>query len=173
MTDRCVFYDRRAPKRVSESRRHYHQLLQRYGRFLVPPGLEFHATDALEFSSDEEFDYILLSDLVNDLPDVQALLSRLHQFTHPRTRLVMNFFNNLWRPVLAGAEAIGAKAPTPPQNWLSTQDMKNLLHLAGWEVIKTNSRILWPVRTPLLEPFLNRWLAPLFRPLCLTVSMVA
>ena len=32
MTDRCVFYDRRAPKRVSESRRHYHQLLQRYGR---------------------------------------------------------------------------------------------------------------------------------------------
>src|SRR5438270_8859781 len=146
MTDRCVFYDRRAPKRVSESRRHYHQLLQRYGRFLVPPGLrvlelgggladllaavrpargvgvdfspaiinlarrrhpelEFHATDALEFSSDEEFDYILLSDLVNDLPDVQALLSRLHQFTHPRTRLVMNFFNNLWRPVLAGAEA--------------------------------------------------------------------
>src|SRR5437867_7641720 len=48
------------------------------------PELEFHATDALEFSCDEKFDYILLSDLVNDLPDVQALLSRLHQFTHPR-----------------------------------------------------------------------------------------
>jgi len=137
------------------------------------PELEFHATDALEFSCDEKFDYILLSDLVNDLPDVQALLSRLHQFTHPRTRLVMNFFNNLWRPVLAIAEAIGVKAPTPPQNWLSTQDMKNLLHLTGWEVIKTDPRVLWPVRTPLLEPLLNRWLAPLLRPFCLTIFLVA
>ena len=85
----------------------------------------------------------------------------------------MNFFNNLWRPVLAIAEAIGVKAPTPPQNWLSTQDMKNLLHLTGWEVIKTDPRVLWPVRTPLLEPLLNRWLAPLLRPFCLTIFLVA
>jgi glycosyltransferase involved in cell wall biosynthesis len=68
---------------------------------------------------------------------------------------------------------MGAKAPTPPQNWLSAADMKNLLHLAGWEVIKTDTRILWPLRTPLLERFLNRWLAPLLRPFCLTVILVA
>ena len=135
--------------------------------------LEFHVADVLEFSSDEKFDYILLSDLVNDLSDVQAFLTHLHQFAHPRSRLVINFFNNLWRPVLSVAEAIGAKAPTPPQNWLSTEDMKNLLHLAAWEVIKTDPRILWPVRTPLVEPLLNRWLAPLLRPFCLTTCLVA
>ena len=137
------------------------------------PELEFHAADAQEFSTEEKHDYILLSDLVNDLPDVQALLTRLHRFAHPRTRLVINFFNNLWRPVLAVAEAIGAKAPTPPQNWLSTQDMENLLHLAGWEVIKIDPRILWPIRTPLLGPLLNRWLAPFLRPGCLTICLVA
>ena len=137
------------------------------------PDSEFHTADVLEFSTEEKFDYILLSDLVNDLPDVQELLARLQRFAHPRSRLVVNFFNNLWRPVLAAAEALGAKAPTPAQNWLSTGDMKNLLHLAGWEVIRTDPRILWPVGTPLLGPLLNRWLAPLLRPFCLTVFLVA
>jgi len=137
------------------------------------PKLEFADADAQEFFTDEKFDYILLSDLVNDLPDVQALLTRLQELSHGGTRLVVNFFNNLWRPLLALAETTGAKAPTLPQNWLSSSDMKNLLHLAEWEVIKEETRILWPLRTPLLAPLVNRWLAPLLRPLCLTVFLVA
>jgi SAM-dependent methyltransferase len=137
------------------------------------PQLEFHNASAMEFPTVEKFDCILLSDLVNDLPDVQTLLTHLHEFANPKTRLVMNFFNNLWRPILAFAEKIGAKAPTLQQNWLSSGDMENLLHLAEWEVIKTDTRILWPLRTPLLAPLFNRWFAPLFRPLCLTVFLVA
>src|SRR5438445_13641484 len=35
------------------------------------------------------------------------------------------------------------------------------------------TRILWPLRTPLVAPLANRWLAPLLRPLCLTVFLVA
>src|SRR5256712_6693020 len=37
------------------------------------PQFEFALADALDFATDEKFDYLLLSDLVNDLPDVQAL----------------------------------------------------------------------------------------------------
>lgn len=137
------------------------------------PGLEFYVADAAEFSSAEKFDYVLLSDLVNDLPDVQAVLERLRLVSTPNTRLVINFFNNLWRPVLHVAENLGAKAPTPLQNWLSKADMINLLHLAGWEIIKTDSRILWPAGVPLLAPLLNRWLAPLMPHFCLSVVIVA
>ncbi len=137
------------------------------------PELEFRCAESAAFAPEEKFDYILLSDLVNDLPDVQATLESLHQAAHPRTRLVINFFNNLWRPILAGAERIGAKAPTLPQNWLSASDVKNLLRLAGWEVIKLDTRILWPINTPLLGGLLNRWLAPILKPFCLTVFLVA
>ncbi|MDB6021579.1 MAG: arnC 3 [Pedosphaera sp.] len=137
------------------------------------PQLEFQVADAGEFSASEKFDYIILSDLVNDLPDVQAVLERLQTVATPNTRLVVNFFNNLWRPILGVAEKCGAKAPAQLQNWLSSQDMANLLHLAGWEVIKTDARILWPVGTPLVAPLFNRWLAPLARNFCLTVAMVA
>ncbi len=137
------------------------------------PNLEFKLADAVEFSATEKFDYIILSDLVNDLPDVQAVLERLQTVSTPNTRLVVNFFNNLWRPILGGAEKIGAKAPTVLQNWLSTDDMTNLLHLAGWEVIKIDTRILWPVGTPLIAPLFNRWFAPLVPHFCLTVAIVA
>jgi SAM-dependent methyltransferase len=137
------------------------------------PELEFHVADATGFSSQEQFDYILLSDLINDLPDVQAVFHKLQSVGHRRTRLVVNFFNNLWRPVLHLAEKLGLKAPTLLQNWLSTNDVKNLLHLAGWEVIKTDPRILWPVKTPLWGGLLNRWLAPLLPHFCLTVTLIA
>ena len=65
---------------------------------------EFHLAEASLFPPREPFDYIVMSDLLNDLPDVQALLTSLHIHSHPRSRLVVNFFNTAWRPVLSLAE---------------------------------------------------------------------
>ncbi|MFN0067905.1 MAG: glycosyltransferase [Limisphaerales bacterium] len=137
------------------------------------PDLEFHVADALDLPGDETFDIILASDLVNDLPDVQAVLEKLHRHARPDTRLVVNFFNNLWRPFLACAEMLGVKARQPTQNWLSTGDMRNLLRLAGWTLIKEEGRMLYPLPTLFLGHLLNRWLAPLLRPFCLTFLQVA
>src|SRR5438045_173884 len=84
-------------------------------------------------------------------------------------RLLRKFYSNVWRPALSVAEKLGFKSTTLPQNWLSLADIKNLLQLAGWEVIKTDTRILWPIRTPLLDTLLNRWIAPLLKHFCLAV----
>jgi len=137
------------------------------------PELDFHVSEAASYKSDERFDYILLSDLVNDVPDVQRLFERAQRNSFQHTRIVLNFYNTLWRPVLAVAQKLGFKTPTLPQNWLSLEDMKNFLHLAGWEVIKTDTRILWPIRTPVVDTVLNRWLAPLVKHLCLSIFVVA
>ena len=137
------------------------------------PELHFQVADAAAAGGEEKFDYIVLVDLVNDLPDVQAVFERLRAAAHPRTRLVVSFFNNLWRPVLNLGAKLGLKSPTLQQNWLSADDIHNLLHLAGWEVIKTEPRILWPLRIPLWSWFCNRWLAPLLPFLCFTVGVIA
>jgi len=137
------------------------------------PQAEFHVADAADFEAAEPFDYIVMSDLVNDVPDVQRVFERARRNAAPDTRLVLNFFNQLWRPVLTMTQKLGLKAPTLPQNWLSLDDVKNLLHLAGWEVVKSDVRILWPARTPLVGKFLNRWVAPLLKHFCLTIFVVA
>jgi SAM-dependent methyltransferase len=137
------------------------------------PDLTFHAGSAETFPAGETFDYIILSDLVNDLSDVQNVFENLRRHSHPDTRIVLNFYNTLWSPVLKCAEKLGWKSPTPPQNWLSGGDLNNLLFLAGWEVLKTDSRILCPINIPLLAPLLNRYVAPFTKHFCLTVFAVA
>jgi SAM-dependent methyltransferase len=137
------------------------------------PDLTFLQGSAEGAEIEEKFDYIILSDLVNDVNDVQLVLERLQRFSHERTRLVLNFFNHVWRPILAMAERMGLKGPTLPQNWLSAADMRNLLSLAGWELIRQETKILAPFPLPGCEPLLNRGLAPLLSPLCLTIFQVA
>jgi SAM-dependent methyltransferase len=212
--DRRSFYEAQAAEREQASNRFYHKLLERYYRFLIPPGLrvlevgcgfgnllaavqpsrgvgvdfsektvararekhpnlEFHIAPAGEFNTGEKFDYIILSDLANDLSDVQATLEWARQFATPRTRIVLNIFNNVWRPMLNALERLGLKSPTLLQNWLSSSDMRNLLHLAGWEIVKQETHILCPAGIPLVAEFLNRWVAPLFPSLCLSVFQVA
>ncbi len=139
------------------------------------PDLEFQVCEANSIKSRTQFDYIIISDLVNDLDDVQVLLEKLHQNSGPKTRIVINYFNNLWRPILKVAEWLGAKAPSPNPNWLSKSDVENLLHLSGWEVVKSEARNLLPMDFPILGTILNRFIAPLpiINHLCLSVFTVA
>ena len=137
------------------------------------PKLRFLHGEDLVALDGEDFDYIILSDLVNDLSDVQDLLEQARARAHSRTRLVVNFFNNLWRPILNVAEQFNFKAPTLAQNWLSADDVRNLLHLAGWELVKMDTRILAPARIPIASEFVNRWIAPILPSFCLTVFQVA
>ena len=55
-----------------------------------------------------EFDFIVLSDLVNDLWDVQRVLEGLAPVVGPRTRIVLNYFSHLWELPLRAAARLGA-----------------------------------------------------------------
>jgi SAM-dependent methyltransferase len=119
------------------------------------------------------FDYIVLSDVTGLSADVQQMLEVLHSFGGPDTRLVLNFYNTLWYPILHLATLAGLKSPQPTTNWLSSLDMKNLLDLAGWEVIGQEGRVLLPFRLFGIGNLINRFLAPLLPFLCLVIFQVA
>jgi len=121
----------------------------------------------------ERFDYIIISETLNQAADVQQLFERLHTVSHPHTRLVFNYFSNLWRPILAVATALGLHARQPQSSWISTADVRNFLQLADWQPILVQSRILIPFSLLGLDRILNRWFAPLLAWFCLTVFCVA
>jgi ubiquinone/menaquinone biosynthesis C-methylase UbiE len=138
--------------------------------------LRFVTQTAEELDLDEEpFDYIILSDTLSYLNDILAALRSLRRYCHARTRIVCNFYSRLWEPLLGMLERVGLKYPQPLTNWVSPEDVRNLLQLAGFEVVSHERRILLPARVPLLAPLLNRVVAaiPGFRSLCLTNWMVA
>ena len=139
------------------------------------PALTFRVGDAEELPPSEPFDYVILSDLIGYLDDVQRAFDQLNKVCHPRTRVILTYFNYLWEPVLRFGERLGMKRPQPDQNWLALPDLQNLLSLAGFQTISMGYKVLLPLRVPLLSPLCNRVLAnlPLLRKLCLVETIIA
>lgn len=126
------------------------------------PNLSFCCVDAHEFALNETFDYIILSDLVNDLWDVQQVLEQLHPCCHRGTRIIINFYSRLWQWPLTAMRKLKLARPLLPQNWLTTQDLSGLLALSGFEVIGHRREILMPFWVPLLTGMSNRYLVRLW-----------
>jgi SAM-dependent methyltransferase len=197
-------FDRLAPEmdRWRRKSHYYHEELQRFCRFVIPPGsrvleigcgtgdllaavepreglgvdlsprmiararerfphLAWIVADAEALPLDARFEYVILSDLLGHLEDIQAAMQALKGVSGPDTRVVITYYNFLWEPALLLAERIGQRVPLRLQNWLPLGDIENLLYLSDFEVIKRGHRFLIPKHVPLLSNWVNRVVAKL------------
>jgi SAM-dependent methyltransferase len=139
-----------SPAMLAEARRRY-------------PKLHFVEADAHDLSALEgTFDIILLSDLLDDVWDVQELLDGLHRLSHPGTRIVTNFFSRLWEIPLMIATRLKLARPVLKQNWLTVADIDNLFRLSDFRVIRTWQEVLCPLPIPVLGSLANRVLVRLW-----------
>jgi len=123
------------------------------------PDIEFINADVHDLSAiNGPFDVIILSDLTNDVWDVQAVFEEIHRLCTPQTRVILNVYSHLWELPLKIAMIFGWSAPKLPQNWLSREDTVNFLELTGFQAIREWQEVLLPLDIPLLSGFLNRYL---------------
>ena len=137
------------------------------------PEIEYHEMDAHDLSNlNGEFDIIILSDAINDLWDVQQVLEQVRKFCTPHTRIIFNFYSHLWQLPLTFAQNFNLASPMLTQNWLTVDDVNNLLLLAGFETIRTSTEVLFPMP---LGGFANKYLVRLwpFQGLALSNFLVA
>ena len=120
------------------------------------PDIRFLHADVHTLNLTEPFDVVILSDLVNDLWDVQTVLGNVSQMTAPHSRIIMNVYSRLWEPALQVAEWLDVARPTLRQNWLTIEDITSLLRLADSEVIKHWQEVLLPLPVWLLAGLCNR-----------------
>lgn len=125
------------------------------------PDLEFIHADALTFDTNEEFDYIIISDLLSSLWDIQAMFRNLKKIVTSRTKIIITTYNYLWEPVLRLGEILGIKARQPLQSWLSIKDIQNLLYLEDFEIVKVDRKLLVPKYIPLVNFIFNTILSNL------------
>ncbi len=121
------------------------------------------------------FDVIIISDTIGSLSDCQMALENLRPLCVPETRIIIAYYSVGWAPILVAAQWLGWKMPQPQQNWLTTEDIVNLLSLSHFEIIKREWRQLIPVSLFGLGDFVNRFIAPLplIRKFCLRNYVVA
>jgi SAM-dependent methyltransferase len=139
------------------------------------PYLRWVVADAHEVDLQETFDVIILSDLVNDLWDVQRVFQALMRLSTSRTRIILNTYSRAWEPALALAQGLGLSRPALRQNWLTVEDLVGLLNLTGASMIRCWPEVLCPLPVPVLKTLANRYLVKLwpFRLMALTNFIVA
>jgi ubiquinone/menaquinone biosynthesis C-methylase UbiE len=139
------------------------------------PDCVFINADAHLQALDEQFDYVILSDLLNDLWDIKAFLDVVQSYCHSGSRIIINSFSHLWQIPLRMGSALGLTRPNLEQNWLEQKEIKNLLYLTDFELLGVFAEFLFPVNIPLIEPLFNRFLVKIwpFRFLALTNVYVA
>jgi hypothetical protein len=139
------------------------------------PNIRFICGDAENIELSEKFDYIIISDLLTSLWDVQKTFSEIKKVTHKKSKIVISTYNSLWEPILKFAEKLGLKSKQPIQNWLTTNDIHNLLHIEGYEIIKKEHKLLLPVNVPIIGFIFNKLLAnlPIINKLCLINFIIA
>jgi SAM-dependent methyltransferase len=126
------------------------------------PGLRFEVGAGEDLDLGETFDYVVLSDLMPYVHDLLELFARVAEHSHERTRVVIHSYSRAWRPIVKLAEALRLKPRKPLRNWVAPHDVRNLLELAGFETVTTQSRILFPKQVPFLSTLLNGVLGSLW-----------
>ncbi len=139
------------------------------------PNLTFKVDDAEALKEKGRYEYVVMSDLVGDLTDIWQAFRELRKVTDKNSRVVITYYNYLWEPILRMAEKLGLKMPQDYQNWLSLEDLENILYLNGYEVVKKGRQLLMPVRIPFLSGFINKYLTvlPFVKRLSLVHYLVA
>ena len=107
------------------------------------------------------FDVVLLVNVVTELADVQRTFEALQAVCHARTRLVIYSYSRVWQPILRLAEALGVKYEPPPDAWLPPEEIRNMLALADYEIVRKDYQVLFPVGVPILSNVVNRYVGHL------------
>ncbi|MFA6502889.1 MAG: glycosyltransferase [Candidatus Paceibacterota bacterium] len=142
--------------------RFYHDYVAALVRFIVPTGKRvLTVSDPVHPFGKKQgvFDYIVATDVLGHVHDIEQFLVVARGHLAEDGRIVITQYSILWEPVLRLASWLNLRSPSVEQNWISPHDLRNFLHLAGFEVVKSGGKMLFPKYVPLVSAFCNTILA--------------
>ncbi len=140
------------------------------------PDLQFRSTRAEDVGQlGQTFDYIILSQVLDEIYDLRSLFHSLQSVCHARTRIIVVIHSRLWQPVLRLMEWCRLKSPTPERNWLPHDEIIHLLGLCDFQTVRMFSMTIAPLYFPGVSAILNKYIAqiPGFRWLGLNDVIIA
>ena len=138
------------------------------------PHLHFVTSDTESLDLGETFDYILFNHIF-DTVDILRALERIRRHCTPHTQIIVINYNYLWQSILDFASKVGLRSNFVEPNWVSENDIRGFLKLAGFRPVRKHRFLLFPKYIPLLSGALNEFFArlPGLRRLCMMQIMVA
>lgn len=136
------------------------------------PHLTFKCADIDNLPANElnfKFDYIILSNLIDYLPDISATLFKITDFLSDDGMVIITTENPLWRPLMKLANKLRLRMPDVQRNYVTNLDVANIVCLAGLEVVRMGLKFFMPIKIPVLSSLVNFLFSeiPVLRNLCL------
>jgi hypothetical protein len=136
--------------------------------------LHFVKSDPENLDLHETFDYILFNHIF-DTVDILRAFEQIRRHCAPHTKIIVINYNYLWQPILELASKTRLRSRFVEPNWVTENDIRGFLKLAGFHPVRKNRFLLFPKYIPLLSAAVNEFVArlPGVRRLCMMQMMVA
>lgn len=155
--------------------KYYHQYLKTFFKQIVPRGSRVLLIKENGKVKKGKCDYILLKNSFAYANDVQDLIKRLGKNCHPNTKIVVIYYNFLWKPILNLATFLGLrKKDLKEPSWFSMHDVYNLFTIEGFDEISRSKKILLPINLGILSKIINQYISqlPLINNFCLVTCQI-
>ena len=135
---------------------------------------DIESSDSIN-SLDEFFDFIILSDTIGYLSDIESTLEKLHKICNADTRIIVAYYSPVWEPILNVAAWLKLKMPELPKALLNETDISSLLNSAGFETVKKQNKIIFPFIFFGIGRILNRFIScmPILSYLCIRSYVIS
>ncbi len=120
------------------------------------PHLHFETGDICNFTLAHAFDFAVMVDLVEHVPDLLGCFTHLAKVLPPETLVLCSSANPLWAPVLHWAEKFQMKMPEGPHRWPGVAELRDLIEGAGFKIVDIRRDLVFPKYIPLFSDPLNR-----------------
>lgn len=117
--------------------------------------LEFVVGDAETFKVSEEFDVVLLVDVVEHIPNVEGAIQNIRKLRGVK-KVVVLYGNPLWNPLMHLGERLGLKMPEGPHRRIKFREFKGILERNHFRVVDAGGRTIMLVHIPIFSDVLNR-----------------
>ena len=128
------------------------------------------ATIDLDQIAEFDPDFVVVDGYLHYDEDILETLSLLHRHCTSETRLLVVYYNALWKPLLVLASALRLRDKHRNVNWVSPEDIQNFFELSNFQAVRNETRVLLPINIPLISWFVNKYISQL--PICNIFNMV-
>jgi hypothetical protein len=136
--------------------------------------LVFVRSDPESLDLNETFDYIIFNHIF-DTVDILGAFERIRRHCTPETRIIVINYGYHWQPILELASKLGLRSKFVEPNWVTENDIRGFLKLAGLHPVHKYRLLLFPKKIPLFSRLMNDFFArlPGMRRFCLMQIMVS
>jgi len=139
------------------------------------PHLKFYVSSAEVIRIDDKFDYIIASNLLDYLADIEPVLENIKKLLNVDGKVIITTVNPVWEPVFRMGVRLKLRTPDTIRNFITNKDILNMLELHGFQVMREGLKVFLPKYIPALSAFVNFIIPelPMLRQLCVIQYSVA